>query len=271
MKKIATVSFLLGRNAEYYLLCQNMVETITPAFAEKYGIGHVYQSYEVMVSKVAKVFLQNQQFTDTKGLNEADALSDSYMSMYKSMLKTYKNWPEKDKKEAYDVLYQISKPYWSASSKPISETLALVKDLVAALRSNEEAKAAATLLGLDPVVNNLDAANIECNKRYKARADERLVRSLADKMKDVRKQTDEAFWMLADVISALYIVNATITKDAAKDLELSAMIDGINAVILEYTVAISRRGSGPKANVDPGTNPPEGGGSSGEEERPGEL
>lgn len=270
MKKISKVYLKNGRNAEYYLLCQNMTATITEEFATNYSILHVYQPYVDLVGKVAETYLQNQQFADTKGINEADAMSDSYMSMFKSMLNGYKLWPEAEKQEAYVTIYSIAKPYWGASSKPIAENIAMVKDLVVALRTDEKAKAAVTLLGLDPIVNKLEEANNECNRRYLMRADERLQRSLADKMKELRGQTDEAFYLLAEVISSLYVVYSTALKDEAKAAELEGLIDKVNAILLEYTVPISRRG-GSKANVDPGTTPPGTSTGGGEEERPGEL
>lgn len=272
MKKISKVYLKNGRNAEYYLLCQNMLAAITEEFAANYSILHVYQPYADLVGKVSETYLQNQQFADTKGINEADAMSDSYMSMFKSILNGYKLWPEAEKREAYDRLYRIAKPYWGASSKPIAENIAMVKDLVAALRADEEAKAAVTLLGLGPVVDKLEEANDECNRRYLLRADERLQRSLADKMKDLRGQTDEAFYLLAEVISSLYVVYSTAIKDEAKAAELEGVIDKANAILLEYTVPISRRG-GSKADVDPGATPPDTptGGGGGEDDRPGEL
>jgi len=272
MKKISKVYLKNGRNAEYYLFCQNMLTAITEEFAVKYDILHLYRPYLDLIDKVSEVYLQNQQFADTKGINEADAMSDSYMSMFKSMLSSYKCWPETAKQEAYETLYYIAKPYWGASSKPIAENIAMVKDLVVALRA-DGAKEAVTLLGLDPIVDGLEVANNKCNRCYLLRADERLQRSLADKMKDLRTRTDEAFYLLAEVISSLYVVYSVVFKEEAKAAELEGVVDKVNAVLLEYTVPISRRG-GSKANVDPGMVPPgtsPGDGGDDDDERPGEL
>ncbi len=270
MKKISRVYLKNGRNAEYYLLCQNMLAAVTEEFATSYAILHIYRPYADLVAKVSETYLQNQQFADTKGINEADAMSDIYMSMFKSMLNSYKLWPEAAKQGAYETLYYIAKPYWGASSKPIAENIAMVKDLVVALRA-DGAKAAVALLGLDSVVDKLEEANNECNKRYLLRADERLQRSLADKMKNLRRQTDEAFYLLAEVISSLYVVYSVALKDEAKAAELEGVIDKVNAILLEYTLPISRRGGSGKANVDPGTVPPGASTGGGDDERPGEL
>ena len=145
-------------------------------------------------------------------------------------------------------------------------------DLIQALKG-EEAKAAVTELGLDSIVTGLEAANAECNRLYMSRADERLARSLADKLKALRKQTDEAFNTLGEIISALYVVNTYVVKDTEKSEELESKIDAINAVLLEYTVPISRRGNGTKADVDTGSTPSEGESesSSDDDERPEEL
>ena len=129
-------------------------------------------------------------------------------------------------------------------------------DLISSLRA-DNMKDSVTLLGLDTIVNEMEAAILSYNNYYLARADERLARALADKMKDLRKQTATACKQLAEVISALFVVNSIVTKETEKVAELEAMIDGINAVLLEYTVAISRRGRGAKADVDPGTPLPD--------------
>ena len=85
MKKITNVSFLLGRNSEYYLMCQNMSLQITAEFAEKFEITQVYQPYVELVNRVKELYLQNQQFANTKALNDAKALSNRCISSFKSM------------------------------------------------------------------------------------------------------------------------------------------------------------------------------------------
>ena len=87
MKKILKISFTNGRNAEYYLMCQNMSVQITAEFCQKYQISHVYQPYADLVVKINEAYLQSRAFADTKGINDTDDLSDKYMASFKSMLK----------------------------------------------------------------------------------------------------------------------------------------------------------------------------------------
>ena len=229
---------------------------ITAEFAEKFEITQVYQPYVELVNRVKELYLQNQQFANTKALNDAKALSNRCFSSFKSMLSSYKNWPDVEIQSTYEAIYYIAKPYWKAYTKPIAENIAMQMDLISSLRA-DEVRESVSLLGLDTIVNEMEAAILSYNNYYLARADERLARALADKMKDLRKQTDTAFKQLAEVISALFVVNSIVTKETEKVAELEAMIDGINAVLLEYTVAISRRGRGTKADVDPGTPLPD--------------
>ena len=229
---------------------------ITAEFAEKFEITQVYQPYVELVNRVKELYLQNQQFANTKALNEAKALSNRCFSSFKSMLSSYKNWPDVEIQSTYEAIYYIAKPYWKAYTKPIAENIAMQMDLISSLRA-DEVRESVSLLGLDTIVNEMEAAILSYNNYYLARADERLTRALADKMKDLRKQTDTAFKQLAEVISALFVVNSIVTKETEKVAELEAMIDGINAVLLEYTVPISRRGRGTKADVDPGTPLPD--------------
>ena len=75
---------------------------------------------------------------------------------------------------------------------------------------------------------------------------------------------------MASAINALYQVNSLITRSASTKAELSGLIDGVNALIVQLHQTLSMRGAGNTADVNTddtvspgGGDAPSGGGSGG--------
>ena len=125
-------------------------------------------------------------------------------------------------------------------------------------------------MGLTEVVASLKTANDEFAELYSRRADEKRVRTVTETLLQVRPQVDDAARKLFEAINAIYMVSEVIEKDAAKMAAIGAVIDAINAEIVQFSETLSRRGIGSKAKVDPDDKPlipPEEGGG-GEDDRP---
>ena len=67
--------------------------------------------------------------------------------------------------------------------------------------------------------------------------------------------TDEAARKLFEAINALYLVNELVDKDQSKETEIGAVIDAVNAEIVQFSETLSRRGVGKKAKVEPDDKP----------------
>ena len=86
----------------------------------------------------------------------------------------------------------------------------------------------------------------------------------------VRPLVDEAARKLFEAINAVYMVSEVVEEDAAKMAAVGAVVDAVNAEIVQFSETLSRRGIGSKTKVGPDDKPlipPEGGGG-GEEDRP---
>lgn len=276
MKKIPVINYLTqARNAEHYNLQQSLLEAAPAEFATKFKLTELRDNYAALFDKQDDVYLQNRAFADSEEVQASDAERDSRLSFYTLSLKVKKLSKKKEDEEAIKKLTFVGKPYAGASSKPYGENTAMVDDLVKKLQSDEYA-GYVEKLGLTGAVNDLKKANDDFKAVYSRRATEKLTREVGDKLKELRPQVDAAAANYFEAINAIYLVNDMIEKDASKAAEIGAVIDAVNAEILQFSQTLSRRGVGSKTKIeddrpiippDEGGNEP-GGGGGGEDDRP---
>lgn len=269
-KKITEIKYLTqSRNAEHYHLQEQLVAAVTAAFAAKFKISGYRDSYEKLFKKEDELYLQSAGYADTKVVEEKDAFRDRRFRHVDLTIQSGLLSLTEAEAEAAEKLDFVMTPYRGAPSKPFAENTALVSDLVKKLQSDEYAAAVAAL-GLTEAVATLKTANDDFEVVYSRRADQKLVRETGDKLKAVRPQVDAAFRQLAEAVNALFLVAESIEHDADKAAEIGAVIDAVNAQILQFSETLFRRGVGRKATISPET-PPDLNPGGGDEERPGEL
>ena len=88
--------------------------------------------------------------------------------------------------------------------------------------------------------------------------------------KELRKASDTAFRTLAEGINAAYTVNSLVTKDAAKETALAAVIDGVNQFFVQLRQVVRARG-GKVGALDPGDTTELTELGDGDSESPGEI
>lgn len=266
MKEILDAKLHNGRNSEHYQLHASLLGVITPDFATRHSLTTVREQYELLFKQEDAAFLMNQAYADTRLIEEKDKNRDQLFGTLKRSVESYENWPVETKRGASAGLAFAFKPYRGASSRPIAENTALLSNLLQELELTAN-KAYLTELGLSELVALLKTANEECTAIYAARSDAKLVRAASDNLKTIRPQVDNAFALLAKSINSLYLVNELVAKDSAIQTSLSLVIEAVNALLLEYSAALSRRGVGKKLIVKPGTDLP----AKPENERPDEV
>ena len=272
MKNIPEISYLKSaRNAEHYHLQEALLKAVTANFATKYKLGELLGKYAVLFEKEDNIYLQTQGYADTKELADKDAVRDRLFRLVKLTIQSKELSLEEDEATAAAKLAFVMKPYSEAASKPDAENTAMVSDLVKKLQSDEY-KSYVLALGLTKAVAALKTANDDFDTLYSHRAGEKDIKSVAEKLVEVRPQVDAAFLELSKAINALYLVNELIDKDQAKASEIGAVIDAVNAEILQFSETLSRRGVGSKVKIEPDDRPllppDEGGGDGGDDDRP---
>ncbi|WP_455638780.1 DUF6261 family protein [Parabacteroides sp.] len=267
MKQISKINYLTqARNAEHYNLYTQVLNIITPVFCTKYKLTAQRDALAAAFDAEDEAYLQSRSFADTKEIEEKDAVRDKRFRFITLTTdsKALSLVPA-EAEAAAKVAFAID-PYKGAASKPFSENTAMVIDMVKKLQSADYAPHVQTL-GLTDAVVALKTANDDFVTAFSRRADEKRVRSVSDNLKKLRPMTDEAAGKLFEAINALFLVNELIEKDTAKSTEIGAVIDAVNAEIVQFSETLSRRGVGSKVKIEPDDKPllppDEGGGDGG--------
>ena len=255
MKSIPEILYLTrARNAEHYRLQEALLKAVPADFATKYKITALRDKYVSLFEKEDSIYLQTRGFADTKELADQDAVRDRLFRLIRLTIQSKElSLVEAEAKAAAKLAFAI-KPYSAAASKPDAENTAMVSDCVKKLQSDEYSSSVQAL-GLTEALTALKTANEEFDAIYSRRADEKRVKTVSEKLTEIRPQVDAAFLEIANAINALYTVNALIDKDQTKETELGGVIDAVNAEILQFSETLSRRGAGKKTKVEPDDRP----------------
>lgn len=244
MKQIMTIKYgSYARNAEHYQLFSGLLAIATEEFATTYKLTAFRTAFAASFAKENTAYLQNLAYEGTKTVEKANETCDRRFRLLERNVEVGKLSDEPTEVEAAERIAYVMKPYKGAPGKPHAENIAMVKDLVEALESDKHASDVETL-GLTSVLASLKQSVVDFEKAYAARADERLARTSMDGMKAIRPIVEQDFANLASLVTALYLVAAHVDNDAERAAALEAVIDRMNALILEYHKKLARRGIG---------------------------
>lgn len=256
MKEIVAANLNNARNAEHFQFHANVLTFATSALAVELKIETLQKTYADLFKREDDLYMQTRAYEETQAMNEKDRERDDLFIYIKQVVAAMFYSPVPEKKIAAQKIEFQMRPYKDAASKPAAENTAQVTNCLQVLESDANT-AYITALGLTDVLPLLKQANNEFNELYVNRSDVKLGRVSNDNLKSVRSQTDEAYRAMVKAINALWLVNETITHDAAQAAKLGGLIDNINALIVQFSETLSRRKAGTKPNipVDPTPKP----------------
>lgn len=256
MKEIVAANLNNARNAEHFQFHANVLTFATSALAVELKIETLQKTYADLFKREDDLYMQTRAYEETQAMNEKDRERDDLFIYIKQVVAAMLYSPVPEKKIAAQKIEFQMRPYKDAASKPAAENTAQVTNCLQVLESDANT-AYITALGLTDVLPLLKQANNEFNELYVNRSDVKLGRVSNDNLKSVRSQTDEAYRAMVKAINALWLVNETITHDAAQAAKLGSLIDNINALIVQFSETLSRRKAGTKPNipVDPTPKP----------------
>ena len=244
-----------ARNAEHYQLHDDILRTVTTAFATAQGIASLREKYQTLFDTENNCYLQNRSYQNTTEIETADKNRDDYFLYISQTIATGKYCPIATKKEAAVRLDYALEPYKDAPRMNYASNTAAVKDFVLKISDPQYADAVATL-GLSDVITALNEANEAFNTLYSSRSSEVLSRNTSESMKTIRPQVDAAYREFASAINALYQVNALVAKSKDTEQAIGTVIDSVNALIIQLQKTLSRSGVGAKPNFKPGDDKP---------------
>ena len=118
-KKITNIKYVArARNAEHYHLQEQILAIITEAFATKFNITSVYNSYASAFQKEDEAYLQSVAYADTKQIETKNDERTGGLRYLQLGIQSKQFSPVANEKEAAESLLFMMKPYWNASLKP---------------------------------------------------------------------------------------------------------------------------------------------------------
>lgn len=241
-----------ARNAEHYQFHADVLAAINDSFSTEQNIKSLRDEYDARFTIENDCYLSNRTYQDTPAVEAADRKRDDLFLYVAQTISTGLLCPIAATQAAAAKLNFVLTPYRNAPRLNYASNTAAVSDFVATCRQTENA-VSITALNLTEALNALGDANDAFHTLYSGRSFSVFQRATSENMKEIRPQTDTTYKALASAVNALYQVNALIVKDAAKEQAISAVIDRVNAIIIQLQQTLSRAGVGAKPNFKPVT------------------
>lgn len=254
MKEIVAANLNNARNAEHFQFHANVLTLATSALAIELKIEALQKTYADLFKREDALYMQVRAYEETQAMNEKDRERDDLFIYIKQMVAAMLYSPVPEKKAAARKIEFQMRPYKDAASKPAAENTAMVTNCLQELEK-EANKAYIAALGLTDVLPLLKQANEEFNGLYVNRSEVKLERASNDRLKSIRSLVDDAYRTAVKAINALWLVNETITHDAAQAAKLGGLIDNINAQVVQLSETLSRRKAGTKPEIPAGPTP----------------
>jgi len=230
------------RNEEHYNYHSEVNALVQRFTAEALGIQSKYPAYEAAFAAEGEVLDVVQKSIFTGPIAEADQRRDSLVAGIERTIAGALLHFSEDVREAARRLKIVFNSFGDIRNKGYNEETAAIKTLVADLETTHDADVAS--VGITDWVAELKTANTAfetlINERYTAEAAKDPL-----KMKDARRQLDEAYREVTRLLDALVLVNGTEAYEA--------FIKELNKRIEKYTtIADQRQGRNKKEEDAPG-------------------
>lgn len=250
------------RNAEHFDFYDNIVNHLRDTTLKPAGLVPIWDAFVQSFEREDVIYKRYLRLEETRNVQEARDKRQKSLVALKLAVETglYSDQPQVT--EAAASLTKVIDNYAAATHSPMTETSAMIENMIQDLKLPQYAAAVALVLGVSAAIDRLKEDNDAFMDVYFDRASlwegERGEGSLFD----ARGQTDQSFARLSEAINVFYQANELQQpKDPDVAATLSAAIHAINTYIHQYETIYARRNAGyhvPKDDA-PGEDAPGGG------------
>lgn len=218
-------------------------QMITAPFAAKIGITQLHQAlleFFTIEDAAYKLIIGYKQTGDVNDLNK------QRMVPYRNIMNVVKANLTSSIATTRNAAIQLSytlKPYHKADTKGFTERSALLTNMGEDLNKLEN-MAHITKLALTDELISMIELNEASKAVFIARADAKEQREAQEKMTQIRPFVDEAYRDVVLMINSAYLVNEhAATPDPSLRLQLTGVMEAVNARVLELNALIHARES----------------------------
>jgi hypothetical protein len=210
---------------------------IDPLVPQVSGLAPAFEIYKSDASALDLEFDKKSKSIETDELTIKDDRRDAINMQIISRIDYNFKFPQNEmEKEAARILKFIADSYKDAPRKNYQAETSYLRNMVVELRKNGNSL---ELLGLTPLVNNLDKENTEFETLHNARANAQEAKRERGTLTKLAGKTNSSFDVLCQITNGMLLMSL---DDATKSaLEQIAGI--LNAQIHQYTVIYHRHAS----------------------------
>ncbi len=247
----ASFNFHTGvTNDQHYSVHKQIIGGLSVEEARTYYYEEALLAYigEFDIEKL--VYRPNKAFLETPEIVKRDAKRDRDFAYIVMMTDAGQFSPDEAVVEAWRKAVFAVDPYRGAARLEYTANTGRIDGFLAMAESPEFAPAFETL-GLTAAIQQLRADQQAFVEVYHARDKEITVRVTSETMRTIRPKVDKRAHYLFEVLNALILANSLMTKDAAMEAHLSAVILFIQERFNSLTRVLKRRGSGDETPAPP--------------------
>ena len=241
-------AFARFHNGEHFNFDKDIVEGIVTDITQVADAVPTYNIYKARVDYESVLFKLSPESKETADITVLNKQRISCWRLITAYLDYYENgWTVNLQKAAKDLQF-VLKTYKGLTELNLFEKTGYICDAIEALREASAQPALNAIPGLLPLVNDLEAINIELDGLYIKREQDRgLVHGLGT-LSDYRPQVDKAFFDLVGDINSAYRRNELGAKDATLKAAIEKVANTINSLFNKMLDNLAHRGAIGKKN-----------------------
>ncbi|MDR1344107.1 MAG: DUF6261 family protein [Tannerellaceae bacterium] len=254
MKKVKNYSKVVYvlKNAEHFDFHEYVCDTAKSFLPTIPEMSPTWSALNLLFKEEDVIFKTSARSIETKYIKEAGVKRHDVFMMFSKRVSAGIVSYEKDEKEAATKLKEVLDNYKSINSSPMTETSALITNMLQDLDLPRYSDAVDEL-EITNVVAKLKAVNDEFREIYMKRAQNLENAEVRGSMTTIRHKVDKALRVFVNDIEMIYISREL---SGSKNLaDISVLIDNINAIIDQFARILSHRihPAGKKNDSEPET------------------
>lgn len=261
MVEIAIISLSAMDNGAHYAYHVETMNCVEADAKVKAKVSAQLAAYKAAIAKEDEALKISAKSFTTDQITEADAQRDAMYMGLKQSVKGYQKMKDPSIQEAVKVLNQLFKDYGISTTMQLDKETGLLTNLIGDLEGKD--KSYVDTLGLKLFVTKLKEYNELVRTSISTRNAEEAGRQVGA-MKAARATVDDAYRLLIKYVNAYALIEGEANYVAFIDI-MNALIVRYKRQVLGQKAEVSNSGTGGSGDGDGGgSNPPSGGGDSGE-------
>ena len=240
-KEVKRVRLARMNNAELQLFSEKFTAAFDDEMAVILKIEWHYLQLKLATELIYKSYSVLRKSIITKQVKEQDTKRDNSFSMIKKMVEVHRVKGKEDAEtaEAVRVMDMLLKLYKGITRKGYLPSTGMYNALVRDARDEKYAPYF-TFLGLNSMIDAIEASNNTFNSMYDSRSEEKASKLQIGRMSDAKANFAEIYYYLLKVVNYYTIIMGN-KERTERDLKIEALADKLNVMMIPFEETITIR------------------------------